>query len=177
MTDKTPDRPKRRSSQKRRRNNNIGSRLADDELILARERASRFGLSMCALVRESVLGRLGDPDPRSQRRPSVERELLLKTLGLLGRLRHQVDQFARSIPTADFHSLPELRQLGTDYIPIRDTIFAALGKAPSPALRDWEEFVAQARKAFESDPTAETVTVSATLLRRVVGAAVTSGKK
>ena len=134
MTDETPDRPKRRSSQKRRRNNNIGSRLADDELILARERASRFGLSMCALVRESVLGRLGDPDPRSLRRPSVERELLLKTLGLLGRLRHHVDQFARSIPTADFHSLPELRQLGKDYIPVRDTIFRGARQGPKSRL-------------------------------------------
>ena len=68
---------------------------------------------------------LGNPGLGFQRRPQVEKELLLRTLGTLAHLTHRADQIARSITTSD---VSEIRQIGQDFMPLRDAIFAALRK-------------------------------------------------
>jgi hypothetical protein len=117
-----PKKPKRRTSQKRRRNKRFAIALSDDELNDASEMAGRSGLSLSAYGRAAILG---DPGPSSQRRPSIEKELLLRTLGALAHLNHRADQIARSITASD---IPEIRQIGKDFISLRDAIFAALPK-------------------------------------------------
>jgi hypothetical protein len=127
MTDQppaeAPKRPKRRTSQKRHRNKHLAIRLSDDELKHAAERAGRAGLSMSAYGRAAMLG---DPGPDSQRRPSIDKELLLRTLATLAHLNHHADRIARSITTSD---ISEIRQIGKDYMLLRDAILAALPKS------------------------------------------------
>jgi hypothetical protein len=117
-----PKRPKRRTSENLRRNKHISIKLSDDELKKALERAGRSGLSMSAYGRA---GLLGDPGPGSQRRPSIDRELLLRTLGTLAHLNHHADRIARSNTTSD---ISEIRQIGKDFTTLRDAILAALQK-------------------------------------------------
>jgi hypothetical protein len=131
MTDQPPDpeapkKPKRRTSQKRRRNKTLAIRVSDGEFNDALERVGRSGLSLSAYGRAAILG---DPGPGSQRRPSIEKELLLRTLGTLAHLTHRADQIARSITTSD---ISEIRQIGKDYTSLRDAIIAALRKRRPP---------------------------------------------
>jgi hypothetical protein len=127
MTDQPPDpkapkKPKRRTSEKRHRNKHLTIAMSADELNDASERAGRSGRSKSAYGRARMLG---DPGPGSQRRPSIDRELLLRTLGTLVYLNHRADQIVRSITTSD---ISEIRQIGKDFMPLRDAIFAALRK-------------------------------------------------
>lgn len=156
----------RSGSNKRQRDKVTPIRWAEAEFNKVAAKASDAGLSFGAFMR--ALG-LGEPGPRSQRIPPVQNELLLRLQGQLGRLNNNANQIARGINMRDFYELTELRQALKDYMPIRDAIFAALGKQPSPAARDWDEFVGVAGSALESQAGAETISIPASLLRRILG--------
>ena len=119
----------RSGSNKRQRDKITPIRWNMDEFNRVAARANRSGLSFGAFMR--ALG-LGEPGPRSQKRPPIEKELLLKLLGSLGRLNNNANQIARSINYGDPCDLPELRLLLKDYAALRDLIFEALGKQPAP---------------------------------------------
>jgi hypothetical protein len=121
MTDPATPR-KRKKSQKRRRNDQIVTRCTTEESKAIADKASQAGLSLSAYARTSMLG---DPGPSSKGRPSIEKELLLRTLGALAHLNHRADQIVRGNPTPD---ISEIRQIGNDFMLLRDAIFAALKK-------------------------------------------------
>lgn len=156
----------RSGSNKRQRDKITPIRWAEAEFNRVAAKASDAGLAFGAYMR--ALG-LGEPGPRSQRIPPVQNELLIRLQGQLGRLNNNANQIARGINMRDLYDLPELRQALKDYMPIRDAIFVALGKQPSPAARDWDEFAAVAGSALETQPSSESIAIPASLLRRILG--------
>ena len=116
MTDQ-PVAPKRRKSEKRFRNKIVQVKLSDKEFDEVQKKANRLGLSLSAYGRGSMLG--GDPGPNSQRRPSVEKQQLLRLLALLGHINHRIDQFARNEKQDDVLDLGPILQ---DYADTRREI-------------------------------------------------------
>jgi hypothetical protein len=166
MTDKQPATKKRHGTENRQRQKITPIRWEMREFNKVSAKANKAGLTFGAFMRS--LGLDGDAGARSQRIPPVERELLLRYQGQLGRLNNNVNQIARAINSDEFYEMPELRSALKDYPAIRDAIFVALGKEPSPEMEDWDEFIATGKKALEAHPSAQTVPIPAALLRRIV---------
>jgi hypothetical protein len=167
MTDDKPAAKKRHGTEKRQRQKVTPIRWEMAEFNKAAAKANRAGLTFGAFMRTLALD--GDAGPRSQRIPPAERELLLRWQGQLGRLNNNVNQIARGINEEEFYDLPELRMVLKDYPAIRDAIFVALGKEPSPEMQEWDDFVATSMKSLEANPGGETVPIPAALLRRIIG--------
>jgi hypothetical protein len=127
MTDQ-PTTPRGSGSERRPRTKKILVRMSDDEYNDASERANRAGLALGAFAR---LAMLGNPGLGFQRRPQVEKELLLRTLGQLAHLNHLAQTIARNITTSGSCNVSEIHQIEKDYRPLRDAILAAL-KERSP---------------------------------------------
>jgi len=124
MTDQATT-PRGSGSERRPRTKKALIRMSDDEFNDASERANRAGLSLAAFAR---LAMLGNPGLGFQRRPQIEKVLLLRTLGQLAHLNHLAQIIARSIATSDSCNGSEIHQIGEDYRPLRDAILAALKK-------------------------------------------------
>jgi hypothetical protein len=167
MTDQKPAPKKRHGTEKRQRQKITPIRWEMSEFNKVAAKANRAGLSFGAFMRALALD--GDAGLRARRAPLADAEILLRYQGQLGRLNNNVNQIARGINADEFYDLPELRRVLKDYPGIRDAIFAALGKEPSPEMQDWDDFIEAARKALAAHPRAETVPLPAALLRRIIG--------
>lgn len=165
MTDTQPAPKKRHGTEKRRRQKVTPIRWEMVEFNRAAARAKKAGLPFGEYIR--AIENEGDAGARSQRIPTIEKEILLHWQGQLGRLNNNANQIARGINEEEFYDLPELRLVLKDYVAMRDAIFVALGKEPSPEMQDWDEFLATARKALAANPTADAVALPANLLRRI----------
>jgi hypothetical protein len=166
MTDEKPAAKKRHGTEKRQRQKITPVRWEMTEFNKVAAKANKAGLPFGAFMRALALD--GDSGPRAQRIPPADKQLLLQYQGHLGRLNNNVNQIARALNMDDFFDLPELRSVLKDYPAIRDAIFVALGKEPSPEMEDWDEFLAAARKGLDANPQAETIALPAALLRRIV---------
>lgn len=80
-------------SEKRQRTKMTMVRLTPAELAQVEEAASRAGLTVSSYARAQMLGA---PPPRSVRRPPVEKELLARILGQLGKAGSNLNQVARA---------------------------------------------------------------------------------
>jgi len=167
MTDEQPAPKKRHGTENRQRQKITPVRWEMSEFNKVAAKANKAGLSFGAFMR--ALGLEGEAGPRSQRIPPTETKVLLEWQGALGRLNNNANQIARGINEDEFYDLPELRLVLKDYVAFRDAIFVALGKEPSPAMQDWDELIATSRKALETNPAADTVSLPAALLRRIIG--------
>lgn len=167
MTDEKPAAKKRHGTEKRQRQKLTPIRWEMAEFNKVATKANKAGLTFGAFMRSLALD--GDAGPRALRTPPADKELLLRYQGQLGRLNNNVNQIARGINEGEFYDLPELRSVLKDYPAIRDAIFVALTMEPSPEMQDFDEFLAAARKGLEANPQAETIAISAALLRRLVG--------
>jgi hypothetical protein len=56
-----------------------------------------------------------------------------------------------------------------DYVTMRDAIFMALGKEPSPGMQDWDDLIGTGKKGLAANPGADTIEIPAALLRRIIG--------
>jgi hypothetical protein len=166
MTDDKPAPKRRHGTENRQRQKITPIRWEMTEFNKVAAKANRAGLTFGAFMR--ALGLEGDAGPRSQRIPPVQNETLLRYQGQLGRLNNNVNQIARGINEDEFYSLPELRLALKDYVTMRDAIFVALGKEPSPEMQDWDDLIATSKKGLQADPGAETIAIPAALLRRIV---------
>lgn len=115
----------RGGSNKRQRNYQFVVRCTKDEFNEIAARAATAGLKGAAYLRASGLG---DAGPRAQRRPAVEKELLIRALGLHGRYGNNMNQIAYNGNAGNPVDLPELRRALTEWAEIRDAIYLALGK-------------------------------------------------
>jgi hypothetical protein len=112
-------------SEQRRRRRVKSVRFSPEELARLEADAARAGLTVGSYVRFVVLQA---PVPRQARRPPVERELLSKALGELGKVGSNVNQIAkhlnsgRSVP--DFDIAAALAELHV----AKDELMAALGR-------------------------------------------------
>lgn len=101
-------------------------RLTPQELATVEAAASNAGLSVSSYSRLQMLGG-GRPPPRSVRRPPIEKELLARLLGQVGKAGSNVNQIARSANMGDqdffgtAETLQELREAA-------QAIQAALGR-------------------------------------------------
>src|SRR5262249_44806527 len=111
----------------------------------------------------------GDPGPRSQHIPPVENEILGTLMGALGRLNNNVNQIAHNLNKGEFYHAPDLRLVLKDYSPIRDAIFQALGKQPSPGIKDWDDLIGAATQGLDDNPDAKAILIPADVLRRIIG--------
>lgn len=166
MTDEQPAPKKRHGTEKRQRQKITPVRWEMAEFNKVAAKANRAGLPFGAFMRALALD--GDAGARSQRIPTIDKQILLQWQGALGRLNNNANQIARGINEDEFYDLPELRLVLKDYPAMRDAIFVALGKEPSPEMQDWDELIATGRKALAANPSADTVAIPAALLRRIL---------
>jgi hypothetical protein len=115
-------------SDKRQRTKRHTDRYTTDEFNRIAAKADRAGLSFSAFVRASLLG---DAGPRARRRPVIEKELLIRALGLHGRYGNNMNQIARTGNAGNPVDLPALRQAIKEWGEIRDALYRALGKDTS----------------------------------------------
>ena len=167
MTDDNPAPKRRHGTENRQRQKITPIRWEMTEFNKVAAKANRAGLTFGAFMRALALD--GEAGPRSQRIPPIQNETLLRYHGQLGRLNNNVNQIARGINEDEFYDLPELRLVLKDYVTMRDAIFVALGKEPSPEMHDWDDLIATAKKGLQANPGAETIALPAALLRRIIG--------
>ena len=133
MTDETPaaggKKKKRGGSNKRQRNKQYVVRCTTGEFNAIAAKATKAGLKGAGYLRASGLG---DAGPRARRRPVVEKELLIRALGLHGRYGNNMNQIARTGNAGNPVDLPELRRALDEWGQIRDAIYQALGKNQAP---------------------------------------------
>jgi Bacterial mobilisation protein (MobC) len=86
-------RPSRRGTEQRKKTVSVTSRYDADEFAELEAAASRAGLTRASYQRVQSLSK---PKTRSTRRAPVEKELLAKTLGQLGRIGSNLNQIARA---------------------------------------------------------------------------------
>jgi hypothetical protein len=114
-------------SDKRQRNNQYVVRCTTDEFNAIAAKAIKAGLKGASYLRAAGLG---DAGPRAQRRPSVQKELLIRALGLHGRYGNNMNQIAHSGNAGNPVDLPELRRALKEWGEVRDAIYQALGMKP-----------------------------------------------
>jgi hypothetical protein len=114
------------------------------------------------------LGLKGNPGERSRYIPPVESELLKTLRGDLGRLNNNVNQIAHQLNMGGYVAPSDLRQVLLDYPGLRNAIFQALGKEPSPDALDWDLFISLVKDAAAANPASATITLPAPLLLRII---------
>ncbi len=116
-----PAAPKRRKSEKRFRNKHVNVALSDEEFNEVQEEANRLGLSRSAYGRGSMLKR--NPGPNFLRRPSIQKQQLIRLLALLGHVNHRIDQFYCDVKQG---TVPDLCPILQDYAETRREILEFL---------------------------------------------------
>ena len=133
MANKTPDetgkKKKHGGSNKRQRNDQYVVRCTTDEFNAIAAKATEAGLKGASYLRAAGLG---DAGPRAQRRPAVEKDLLIRVLALHGRYGNNMNQIAHAGNAGKPVVLPELRRALKEWGEVRDAIYQALGKKPGP---------------------------------------------
>ncbi|HEX5323315.1 MAG TPA: hypothetical protein VFW40_05970 [Capsulimonadaceae bacterium] len=161
-----PPNKKRGGSNKRQRHWQFVVRCTEPEFEAISAKANAHGLKGGAYLRAQGLE--GDAGPRAQHVPPIENQILSALRGDLGRLNNNVNQIAHHLNMGDYYSLPELRQVLMDYPALRDGIFSALGREPSPETLAFDEFIALVKDAMASDPKAQKIAIPVPLLLRII---------
>lgn len=111
---------------KHARNRLINLRCSERERLEIKTRAAQAGLSVGAFLRALALG---DPGPRSVRRPPIERTDLVRLLGHLGKIGSNINQIAKAIHTAcTLPGGPEFAAIREDIAMMRSALLGALGR-------------------------------------------------
>ena len=124
--DAKPERKTRSGSQTRRKPNMVTTAYNDEELAELDEAASRAGLTRASFQRVQSLAK---PKTRSTRRAPVDRELLARALGQLGKVGSNLNQIAKAanldrMERADLGAaLAEIRALAV-------VVMEAMGRKP-----------------------------------------------
>lgn len=119
----------RKTSQKRQRNKQVKVNFLAEEFNLAAAKAARSGLSLAAFARAAMLG---DAGPRAKSQLPVDAALLRQVLAQHGRYGNNMNQIAYVLNAEGSHKVLEadFRLALKEWAEIRDTILAALGRAP-----------------------------------------------
>ncbi len=99
---------------------------SDDELLELTTRAQAAGLPIGTYLRVTALGSAG---PRARRRPIIERELLARVLGHLGKIGSNLNQLASSTNAVGVLDRSKLDRGLADVAEMRLAILEALGRA------------------------------------------------
>ena len=116
----------RSGSQKRQKLHMVTTGYSAEELAELDEAASRAGLTRASFQRVQTLAK---PKTRSTRRAPVDRELLARTLGQLGKIGSNLNQIAH----AAHLDINERAELGAVIVQIKATaaiVMEAMGRKP-----------------------------------------------
>jgi hypothetical protein len=129
---KTPDDARKRHAAPRRRrvadakNRFISVRCTAEQHAVIGEAAAQAGLSTGAFLRAQALG---NPGPRSVRRPPVERRELARLLGHLGKVGSNVNQLAHGFNRdGTLPGFSELLGIRREVAEMRAALMKALGR-------------------------------------------------
>lgn len=114
-------------SQKRERQGRAICFVNAAEKAAIEEKAARAGLSVSGYLRALIFGK-NSPQPRGARRPMVEKELLVRLLGELGKIGSNVNQIAHVANQGRGVNYPALSQLAADVVEMRQQVKAVLGR-------------------------------------------------
>lgn len=112
-------------SETRRRVHVRAVRLDDGELQFLSRRAQEAGLTIGAYIRRTSLG---DAGPRARRRPIIERELLARLLGHLGKVGSNLNQIAAAVNSGEEIDRDHLAQELANLAKLRGAVMDALGR-------------------------------------------------
>jgi hypothetical protein len=118
------DKKRPSGSEKRQRTELAMVRLTPAEKTAVEDAADKAGLSVASYSR---LQMLGAPPPRGARRPPVEKQMLAKVLGQLGKIGSNLNQVARSANMGE-DDLAETRQALSEVRLATLAVLAALGR-------------------------------------------------
>ena len=94
------------------------------------EKANRAANDIGPMIRTIVLG---SPGPRAVKRPPIEKQLIAKLLGAIGKLGSNVNQIAKALNEGrDAPSRDDLAQMRADITLMRTAVMAALGRSTEP---------------------------------------------
>lgn len=119
----------RSGSQRRKKLNMVTTAYDDTELAALDEAASRAGLTRASYQRVQTLAT--PPKTRSTRRPPIDRELLAKALGQLGRVAGNLAQLVRSANIGRSTSHEEIMMTNADLRELLPLFMEALGRKAS----------------------------------------------
>lgn len=135
METATPTPARKPRSQKRQRGLRVVCWVNANEKMAIEAKAERAGLSGSSYLKTLVFGK-DAPKPRGARRPVVEKELLVRVLGELGKIGSNVNQIAHVANQGRGVDYPAFEQLLSEVLVMRDQVKAALGRekpaAPLP---------------------------------------------
>lgn len=114
-------------SEKRARTAHLTIRLTPEERASIEASAERAGLTAGSYARQTVLGA---PPPRQVRRPTVEKLLLSKLLGQLGKIGGNLNQLAKATNQGMVVYQNEILVALGGLRVVRDAIMVALGREP-----------------------------------------------
>jgi hypothetical protein len=117
----------RRGSEKRKKTIPVTSRYDEDEFAELNESASRVGLTRASFQRVQSLGT--PPKTRSTRRAPIEREMLAKALGQLGKVGSNLNQLAHAA-NVDRTERSQIMVTIADLRELLPTFLEALGRKP-----------------------------------------------
>lgn len=122
--DAKPERKSRSGSQTRRKPHMVTTAYSDEEFAILDEAASRAGLTRASYQRVQSLAK---PKTRSTRRAPVDKELLARTLGQLGKIGGNLNQIAKAANLDRYERV----QLGEALVEVRRTaslVMQAMGR-------------------------------------------------
>jgi hypothetical protein len=116
----------RRGSETRQKSHLITSRYSPEEFAELDDAASRAGLTRASYQRSQSLAA---PKTRSTRRPPIERELLAKLLGQLGRVGGNLNQVAHAA-NLGANQRPEWEAVRGEIREAAKAVMLAMGRTP-----------------------------------------------
>jgi mobilization protein NikA len=114
-------------SEKRARTTHLTIRLSPEERAAIEAAAERASLTAGSYARQVLLGA---PPPRQVRRPVVEKQLLAKLLGELGKIGGNLNQLAKTANQGLLVYENEILAVLGGLRPVRNAIMTALGREP-----------------------------------------------
>jgi len=140
MTDRasptpTPAKRSQSGSQKRQRGKRLQLCLTDAEAQEIETRAERAGLSVSGYLRALAFGK-DTPQPPAAKRPPVEKQILGRLLGELGKIGSNINQIARRVNEGKGFDLEPFATAYAELRRLNNALLEALGKEPNPAEPD-----------------------------------------
>lgn len=116
-------------SENRKRQHKVTVRFDDSEWQVLEGDCQRAGLSKPSYIRSHILNQ---PPLRQAKRPSIEAELLRKTLAELGKIGSNVNQLAKLSNLGQIPSEMKREEAYQAIIEIKKAILESLGKRVNP---------------------------------------------
>ena len=116
---------KRKASQKRQRQKSVNVGLTEEERRAVEEKAGCAGLSLSAFARHCLLG---DPGPRAQRQPPINRQLLAQTIAELNKVGSNINQIAKALNSGHRVSLSAIEKATEELSVTLSAVIEATGK-------------------------------------------------